>query len=157
MSAPCLGKFRGRAAFFALGGVGRGNARSRLRPCTRLPLTAHRADYGGISGKLLAVPVRQSIADHFDASGILDWHVKGHVCQPHVLCDPCASLFAHPGQTTLQRDGSRGKSPGCSACCPVVAQGFIISSCFAIFLQPFMVFIIFNHVHCFSWFSIFFS
>ena len=57
------------------------------------------------------------------ASGMLDWRVKVHVCQPPVLCDPCASLLAQPGQRSLQGDGSRGKNTGCSACCPVFAQG----------------------------------
>ena len=38
-AAPCRAKFEVRVASFALGGLGQGNARSRLRPCTRLPVT----------------------------------------------------------------------------------------------------------------------
>ena len=47
-AAACLAKFRVGVASFALGGMGLSNARSRLRPCTRLPVTADRADNGGI-------------------------------------------------------------------------------------------------------------
>ena len=59
-----------------------------------------------IHGKRLAVPEKQSIANNFDASGISDWRVKVHVSQPHVLCDPCATLSAHLGHRTLKRDGT---------------------------------------------------
>ena len=47
-AAPCLAKFRVCAASRALGGMGQGNARSRFRPCKRLPVTGHRADVLGV-------------------------------------------------------------------------------------------------------------
>ena len=84
---------------------------------TRLPVMANRADGGGINSMLLAVPERQSIADDFDASGILDGHVKVHICQPHVLCDPCASLSAPaPGGWLARHEPRKASVAGHAGC-----------------------------------------
>ena len=83
-AAPCLVEFKVYMCGVSKKKERESNARTRLCPCTRLPVTAKTADNGGINGTLLAVPEGRSTTNNFDASGFLDWHVKVHVSQPQV-------------------------------------------------------------------------
>ena len=85
-AAPRLAKFRVRVASLALGGEGQGNARSRLRPCARLPVTAHRADNGGINALQTT-----SCVGHLGLARQGSCLPAARFVRP--VCQHCASLF----------------------------------------------------------------
>ena len=107
---------------FASGCVLHGGCGAGIRARPRGACSGDRADDRGVDRELGAVPQRQAVGDHLDATCITDRYIDVHVANPNVPGHLCSGLATDASNSMLQRKSSGGKKAGGGAGRAMVAK-----------------------------------